>query len=207
MRASNKGVIRSRRLVSPAQRKDGQCPPPDSRGAYIGWGQCAASPRLFCWPPDVRATIGRSLDAPQRRSRRGIRDLLCVRLCLIRWFAGLFFSRYQCYIPYHTMHAHRSRVFIYFFNHTRNGFHLRAVSGSNGIAARLVRRLSRPLQGCAAISAVMVNNYDLDRPPSLLLSSSSLLLEIFIPKWFANVRLWINLLKIPFKWVESIFTL
>lgn len=96
---------------------------------------------------------------------------------------------------YYTMHK------LYF--PSRNGFQLRAVLGSNGIAVRVVHRPLRLQQVCAAIRAVTLKNYHSNRPPSYPFSSTFLLLEKIFSKVTCLWQIMNKSFHIPLKWVES----
>lgn len=127
--------------------------------------------------------IGRSLDAPQRCNHGDQRLPVSIYLfvCLSAEAVGDSFMQpvsWPEFIP-------RCKRWALIFS-SHNGFHLLVVSGSNGITVRLSQQslasaLVKPaVFGCAPILIVTVNL--LNRPPSLLFSPISLLLENFYSK-------------------------
>lgn len=69
-----KGVIPSKRLVTPAQGRS-MSSTWRPRSLYRVKAVRVVTVVSVSWPPDVHATIGRSLDAPKRRLHRWVREI------------------------------------------------------------------------------------------------------------------------------------
>lgn len=97
----SKGVIQSKRLVTLAQGR-----PMSStwrpRRLYRGEGSARRHCGSVCWPPDVHATLGRSLDAPLSQMDQRI------PLCLsVSNETPAVLIRCEYYILYRTMPTYR----------------------------------------------------------------------------------------------------